>query len=585
MEVDKIIKRCREIMLDNLVDAYIINTADYHQSEYIADYFKIRQYITGFTGSAGTAVIFKDEACLWVDGRYHSQAEQELIGTEIKLFKFGNKGVLDYKEYLIEKLPKNATLGFDTKLMLCSDILEILKKQEFKIKDFSPIDEIWKKRKRLPNSKVFILEDKYSGKTYAEKIKEIRKKMQEKKIDYNLISSLDDIAWLFNMRGKDIKNNPVGLAFCLLSQKDTVLYIEKTKFTNKMEEYFSNNNIIIKPYLEIFEDTKKIKGTVSFDFSKTSYEIYNSIDKKNKIENGINLSTYLKAHKNETEIQNTREIHIQDGVAVTKFMYWLKNSYKKEEITEISAAEKIDTFRKEIMGYLDSSFDTISAFGKNAALPHYRSTEKTNVRIKDGVFLVDSGGQYLKGTTDITRTFFLGKVKKEIKIHNTLVLKGMLALSRAKFLESCTGTNLDILARQFLWQENLDYKHGTGHGVGHILNVHEGPHNIRMQYNSQRLEEGMIVTNEPGIYVENSHGIRIENELLVRKSIENEFGQFLEFETLTFAPIDLDGIVKSMLTLQEKIQLNKYHQEVFEKLSPYLNRKEKAFLKEYTKII
>lgn len=285
------------------------------------------------------------------------------------------------------------------------------------------------------------------------------------------------------------------------------------------------------------------------------------------------------------EIENTREIHIQDGVAITKFMYWLKNSYKVEEITEISAAAKINSLRKEIIGYLDTSFETISAFGKNAAIVHYNATEKSNAKIKDGVFLLDSGGQYLKGTTDITRTFFLGKVAKEKKVHNTLVLKGMLALSRAKFLSGVTGTNLDVLARQFLWNETLDYKHGTGHGVGHILNVHEGPQGIRMQYNSQKLEEGMIVSNEPGVYIENSHGIRIENELLIKKFAENENGKFLEFETLTYAPIDLDGIVKSMLTLQEKIQLNQYHKEVFEKLSPFLNKKEKAFLKEYTKII
>ena len=299
----------------------------------------------------------------------------------------------------------------------------------------------------------------------------------------------------------------------------------------------------------------------------------------------MNPSTYLKAHKNEIEIANTKDIHIQDGVAIVKFMYWLKNNYKKENITEFSAEEKINSLREKIEGYIDLSFSTISAFGKNAAMMHYSAPEKNSTKIEDGVYLLDSGGTYLKGTTDITRTFFLGKVGKQEKTDNTLVLKGMLALSRAKFLFGATGTNLDVLARQFLWNVGIDYKCGTGHGVGHILNVHEGPHGIRFQYNPQRLEIGMIVTNEPGAYIEGSHGIRIENELLVKEACETEHGKFLEFETITYAPIDLDGIVKTLLTKEEKQQLNEYHSEVYKKLSPYLNKKEKEFLKEYTKSI
>lgn len=585
MEVNEKIKLCRKLMKEEKIDAYIVNTADYHQSEYIASYFKGRKFLTNFSGSAGTLVVFQDEACLWVDGRYHIQAEKELANTEIKLFKLGNAGIPNYIEYLRDKLKDNSILGFDEKLLLTSEILNILNNRKFIIKNFDVLEKIWKNRAKLPNGKIFILEDKYSGKPYLEKIKEIRDKLKENKIDYNIISSLDDIAWIFNIRGNDIKSNPVSLAFSIISLKETYLYINKAKITKEISKYFEKNKIITKDYFEIFEDVKNLKGSILMDFNKTSYQIYNSIIDKNKVVNSINPSTYLKAHKNPTEIENTRDIHISDAVAVTKFMYWLKTSYKTEIITEISAAEKIDTLRKEINGFLDTSFTTISAFGKNAAMAHYKADEKSNTKIKDGVFLVDSGGQYLKGTTDITRTFFLGKVPRIKKIHNTLVLKGMLALSRAKFLSGSSGTNLDILARQFLWNENLDYKHGTGHGVGHILNVHEGPHGIRMQYNPQVLEEGMIVTNEPGVYIKDSHGIRIENELLVKKSFENEHGKFLEFETLTFVPIDLDGIVKSMLNLQEKMQLNLYHQEVFKKVSPFLNRKEKAFLKEYTQLI
>ena len=419
---------------------------------------------------------------------------------------------------------------------------------------------------------------------YKEKVKEIRVALKEKGADYNIISSLDDIAWIYNFRGDDVQHNPVALSFTVISEKKASLYIDKNKLNEEAKKYFKDNKVEVKGYFEFFEDIKKLKGNILVDFNKISYAIYEAIT-KNELINSMNPSTYLKAHKNETEIANTKDIHIQDGVAIVKFMYWLKNNYKKENITEFSAEEKINSLREKIEGYIDLSFSTISAFGKNAAMMHYSAPEKNSAKIEDGVYLLDSGGTYLKGTTDITRTFFLGKVGKQEKTDNTLVLKGMLALSRAKFLFGATGTNLDVLARQFLWNVGIDYKCGTGHGVGHILNVHEGPHGIRFQYNPQRLEIGMIVTNEPGAYIEGSHGIRIENELLVKEACETEHGKFLEFETITYAPIDLDGIVKTLLTKEEKQQLNEYHSEVYEKLSPYLNKKEKEFLKEYTKSI
>ena len=584
MEINKRIEEARKIMQKYKVDAYIVTSSDYHQSEYIDDYFKGREYLSGFTGSAGILVIFKDEACLWTDGRYHIQAENQLKASEIKLFKQGNLGVPTYKEYIISKLAENSKIGIDAKILLSSDINEILSKKKYKIVDFDLLGEVWTGRKALPNGKIFILEDKYTGKTYKEKVKEIRKVLKEKGADYNIISSLDDIAWIYNFRGDDVQHNPVALSFTIISEKNSILYIDKNKLDDKTQKYFKDNKVEIKEYFEFFEDIKKLKGNILVDFNKISYAIYEAIS-KNTIINSMNPSTYLKAHKNETEIANTKDIHIQDGVAVVKFMYWLKNNYKKENITEFSAEEKINSLREKIEGYIDLSFSTISAFGKNAAMMHYSAPEKKSAKIEDGVYLLDSGGTYLKGTTDITRTFFLGKVGKQEKIDNTLVLKGMLALSRAKFLFGATGTNLDILARQFLWNVGIDYKCGTGHGVGHILNVHEGPHGIRFQYNPQRLEVGMIVTNEPGAYIEGSHGIRIENELLVKEVCETEHGKFLEFETITYAPIDLDGIVKTLLTKEEKQQLNEYHLEVYEKLSPYLNKKEKEFLKEYTKSI
>ncbi|RRD35912.1 aminopeptidase P family protein [Fusobacterium nucleatum] len=584
MEINKRIEEARKVMKKYKVDAYIVTSSDYHQSEYIDDYFKGREYLSGFTGSAGVLVIFNDEACLWTDGRYHIQAENQLKGSEIKLFKQGNLGVPTYKEYIISKLAENSKIGIDAKILLSSDINEILSKKKYKIVDFDLLAEIWDKRKKLPDGKIFILEDKYTGKTYKEKVKEIRVALKEKGADYNIISSLDDIAWIYNFRGDDVQHNPVALSFTVISEKKASLYIDKNKLNEEAKKYFKDNKVEVKEYFEFFEDIKKLKGNILVDFNKISYAIYEAIT-KNELINSMNPSTYLKAHKNEIEIANTKDIHIQDGVAIVKFMYWLKNNYKKENITEFSAEEKINSLREKIEGYIDLSFSTISAFGKNAAMMHYSAPEKNSTKIEDGVYLLDSGGTYLKGTTDITRTFFLGKVGKQEKTDNTLVLKGMLALLRAKFLFGATGTNLDVLARQFLWNVGIDYKCGTGHGVGHILNVHEGPHGIRFQYNPQRLEVGMIVTNEPGAYIEGSHGIRIENELLVKEACETEHGKFLEFETITYAPIDLDGIVKTLLTKEEKQQLNEYHSKVYKKLSPYLNKKEKEFLKEYTKSI
>ena len=584
MEINKRIEAARKSMKKHKVDAYIVTSSDYHQSEYIGGYFQGREYLSGFTGSAGILVIFNDEACLWTDGRYHIQAENQLKGSEIKLFKQGNIGVPTYKEYIVSKLAENSKIGIDAKILLSSDVNEILSKKKFKIVDFDLLAEVWEKRPDLAAEKLFILEDKYTGKSYKEKVKEIRAILKEKNADYNIISSLDDIAWIYNFRGGDVQHNPVGLSFTVISEKKASLYINEDKLTKEAKKYFKDNKVEIKGYFEFFEDIKKLKGNILVDFNKTSYAIYEAISKNNLI-NSMNPSTYLKAHKNETEIANTKDIHVQDGAAIVKFMYWLKNNYKKGNITEFSAEEKINSLREKIEGYIDLSFHTISAFGKNAAMMHYSAPEKNSAKIEDGVYLLDSGGTYLKGTTDITRTFFLGKVGKQEKIDNTLVLKGMLALSRAKFLFGATGTNLDILARQFLWNVGIDYKCGTGHGVGHILNVHEGPHGIRFQYNPQRLEVGMIVTNEPGAYIEGSHGIRIENELLVKEACETEHGKFLEFETITCAPIDLDGIVKSLLTKEEKEQLNNYHKEVYEKLKPYLTKAEQAFLKEYTKEI
>lgn len=585
MEIKNRIKEIQNKMSEKNISAYLVTTGDYHQSEYIGDYFKTRVYMSGFTGSAGNLVIFKDEACLWTDGRYHVQAEKELEGSGIKLFKDGNLGVPTFVEYLAEKLNENDILACDAKLVATNVIKVILAQKKYEILDIDLISALWNDRSELPKNKMFLLEEKHHGLAYAKKLKQVHKIMEEKGAEFNILTSLDDIAWLYNFRGSDIESNPVVLSFAIINKENSTLYVDKDKLDEKALAYFKENSVTVKDYFEVFEDVKNIDAAVLIEEAKVSYGIYNNLAKDIKIIQGINPTTYIKCHKNPVEVANTKAAHIDDGVAVTKFMYWIKNNFDKLDIDEYEAGIYMDNLRKEVPDYIDYSFNTIAAFGPNAAMMHYKAAKDKCSKISKGTFLLDSGGQYLRGTTDITRTFFLGEVDEEIKRHNTLVLKGMLALTRAKFLFGATGTNLDILARQFVWANGIDYKCGTGHGVGHILNVHEGPHGIRMQYNSQKFEENMIVTNEPGVYIKDSHGIRIENELLVKTWCETEHGKFMHFENLTFVPIDLDGIVVDMLTPEEKDQLNAYHKEVYEKLAPKLDTEILSFLKEYTRAI
>lgn len=401
----------------------------------------------------------------------------------------------------------------------------------------------------------------------------------------NILTSLDDIAWIFNLRGNDIKNNPVNLAYAIITMDKTLLYVSETKLNNQVKKYLYDNNIEIRDYFKIYEDIEKIPyfNTIMMDLNKINYSIFKNLNSNIKIVNKPNPSTLMKACENKIELNNLRNCHLKDGIAVTKFTYWLKNNIGKEEITELSAIEKLENLRKEQELYIGPSFDTIAAYESNAAMMHYKSTSITNKKLETkNMFLVDSGGQYYDGTTDITRTFVLGKCPEELKKHFTLVLKGMINLTKAKFLYGVTGTNLDILARQFLWNIGIDYKCGTGHGVGFLLNIHEGPQRIKMQYNPQILEEGMVITNEPGVYIEGSHGIRLENELIVKKDERTSFGQFMSFETLTYVPIDLDGILKELLTSDEIKFLNTYHKMVYNKISPYLNPIEKEWLKKYT---
>jgi len=591
------IENIRDLMKEKNIYAYIVPSSDYHQSEYVGDYFKSREFMSGFTGSAGTLIISMDEAGLWTDGRYFIQAENELKDSGIKLFKMGEEGVPTIEEYLLEKLPKNSILGFDGRVMSVKEGQSLANKLAFKGINieykYNLVNDIWEDRCSLPTGKAFLLGTEYSGESFSDKLSRIRAVMKEKKATTHILASLDDIAWLFNIRGRDVKSNPVVLSYAVITIDSVYLFIDKNKIGKDIRAELSKENVQIKGYEEVYEFIKNIdeNEVVLIDTSKVNYAIYNNIPSNvQKIEER-NPSILFKSIKNEIELKNIRNSHIKDGVAFTKFMYWLKNNIGKIEITEISATQKLEEFRREQDKFIEPSFSTIAAYKDHAAMMHYSATEESNYKLEPrDLFLVDSGGQYFDGTTDITRTIALGPIPENVRKDFTNVVRGMIRLSKAKFLYGCRGYNLDILARGPLWEEGVDYKCGTGHGIGFVLNVHEGPNGFRWKVREDIddtciLEEGMVTTNEPGVYVENSHGIRIENEIVVRKAEKNEYGQFMDFEVITFAPIDLDAIDESLILKDEKVYLNNYHKQVYDKISPYLNEEEKQWLKTYTREI
>ncbi|MCY6369579.1 aminopeptidase P family protein [Clostridium ganghwense] len=593
MLVDEKLKLLRKQMKDKGIDAYIIPSSDAHQSEYVAEHWRSRAWISGFTGSAGTVVITTEKSGLWTDGRYFLQAEKQLEGTEIKLFKMRQPNVPTYIEWLESVLPEGACVGFDDKVFSWTQVKELeesFAQKEIKINgEFDLVDVIWEDRQDIPISKVYIHDTKYAGKSIKEKLDLVRGEMKKKGAQYYLLSSLDDIAWLFNIRGNDVKNNPVVISYALISEEKAMIFVDQRKVTKEVIETLKNNGVDLKGYYEVKDilltGLKEGSG-VFFDPSKTSRWLYNSIPSGCEKIEGKDITTQLKAIKNEVEIENLKNCQVKDGVAMVKFLHWLDENVEKEEITEISATEKLEAFRREQDKFIETSFDTIGGYKEHAAMMHYSATEKTKYTLKaEGMFLVDSGGQYLDGTTDITRTIILGPISEEEKHDFTLVLKGHIALSRIKFLYGATGSNLDILARQPLWEEGIDYKCGTGHGVGFLLNVHEGPQRFSQDYNDTKLEKGMIITNEPGIYKEGKHGIRTENVLLVVEDEQTEFGQFMRFEGISYCPIDLEGIDIDMLNDKEKTWLNEYHKKIYNLLSTYLNEDERKWLKRKTREI
>ena len=587
------IEKLRSLMKEKDIFAYIIPSADYHQSEYVGEFFKGREFISGFTGSAGTVVITQEKAILWTDGRYFLQAEEELSTSCVELYKMGQENVPTTFEYIENEVPSGAKVGFDGRTISAAmgAILELnLAKKNITISyEDDLLNEIWEDRPALSDAKAFLLDIKYSGEDFTSKIARVREWMRENNTTTHILTSLDDIAWLFNIRGGDIKYNPVVLSYAVITLDKAILFVDENKLNDEIKTSFGEEVVEIKNYFEIYEFVKTInkEEIVLIDSNKISYSILKNIPAGVKVVNGMNPSTKFKAQKNSVEIENTKKAHIRDGVAVTKFMYWLKNNIGKIEITELSAADKITELRREQGKFIEESFGTIAGYASNGAIIHYSVTKESNITLKDrGLFLLDSGGQYFDGTTDITRTFALGELTEEEKYHFTTVARAMIRLSDVKFLHGVNGYYLDILARGILWNEGLNYNHGTGHGVGHVLNVHEGPNGFRLDNKeSAILEEGMITTNEPGFYKAGSHGIRLENEMLCVKGEKNEFGQFMEFEPITIAPIDLDAINVELMKEDEKAYLNEYHKMVFDTVSPFLTTEETNWLKEYTRAI
>ena len=595
MSIQERLKALREQMKEKKIDIYIVPTADFHQTEYVGEYFKARKYITNFSGSAGTAVITADEARLWTDGRYFIQAAEQIAGTTVELMKMGEPGVPTIKEYLADTLKAGGNIGFDGRAVAMGEGLayeEIAKEKNGRvIYAYDLIDEIWEERPALSTEPAWMLEEKYAGETAAGKLSRIREYMKENGASVHVLTTLDDICWTLNMRGNDIEFFPLVLSYGIITMSQMHLYINEAKLSEEMKAQFAKDHIFLHPYNDIYEDVKMIaeEESVLIDPARLNYALYSNIpDGVKKIEQR-NPEVLFKAVKNPVEIENIRKAQLKDSVAHVRFMKWLKENVGKIRITEMSASEKLDEFRMEMGNFIRPSFEPISSYGEHCALMHYTSSQETDVELKEGnVFLTDTGAGFYEGSTDITRTYALGEIPDIMKEHFTLTLMGHMGLANARFLYGCTGMNLDLMARKPLWDRGLDFKCGTGHGMGYLLSIHESPAGFHWRYRAGEtavLEEGMVLTDEPGIYIEGSHGIRLENEILVRKGEENEYGQFMYFETITYIPMDLDAVKAEMLPKETRIHLNDYHRTVYEKVSPYLNDEEKEWLKKYTRAV
>lgn len=595
MTVPERLSALRKCMEEKNIDVYVVPTADFHQSEYVGEHFKARKFITGFSGSAGTAVITKTEARLWTDGRYFIQAAAQLEGTTVELMKMGEPGVPEMNAYIEEVLKEGETLGFDGRVVSVGEgegYAAIAGKKNAKVNyQVDLIDEIWEDRPVLSEEPAFNLDVKYAGETVASKLARIREEMKEAGTNVHVVSTIDDICWTLNIRGNDIDFFPLVLSYGIITMDSFELYIDERKLDDKLKAKLAKDGVNLHPYNDIYEDVKKFGSDVvaMIDPGKLNYALFNNIPENVKTVEKRNPAILMKAIKNPVEIENIRKAQIKDSVAHVRFMKWLKENVGKMRITEMSASDKLDEFRAEMGKFIRPSFEPISSFGEHGAIVHYTSSPETDVELKEGqLFLTDTGVGFYEGSTDVTRTYALGEVPQIMKDHFTLVAISNLQLGSAKFLEGSTGMILDILARKPFWDRDLNFNHGTGHGVGYLLNIHEGPAGFRWKYRkgeTEVLQEGMVITDEPGIYIEGSHGIRLENELLTCKGTLNEYGQFMYFEAITLIPMDLDAINPDIMTQEDKKLLNDYHAKVYEVIAPYLNEEEQEWLKKYTRAI
>lgn len=570
------------------LDAFIIPSTDPHLSEYPAVCWESRVWISGFTGSAGTIVVTKDRSGLWTDSRYFIQAESQLSGTTIELYKEGISDTPSIAEWLSEQLHVGATVGIDALVYSAREAL-ILKQTLAKANidlnsEYDPFSTIWTDRPSIPVNNLFILPEQYTGESAKSKIDRVCKALDRKGADSLLVASLDTTAWLFNIRGNDVAFNPVGICYAYISKNESVLFVNPLKLTKEVSTYLAEQNIIIAEYNKVFDFIAKRKETICLDSNKINLKLFDSIDTDScKIVDIPSPADLMKACKNDIELDGFRRAMLKDGVALVQFFMWLDSNIKQGYIKETDIENKLIEYRSKQNLFVGPSFNTIAGYAGNGAIVHYHATTEHALTIESkGLLLIDSGGQYFDGTTDITRTVAVGELTEQMKEDYTLVLKGHIAIARAIYPKGTRGAQLDILARQFLWREGLNYLHGTGHGIGHFLNVHEGPQNIRLNENPTPLEIGMVTSNEPGIYRSEQYGIRLENLIVTRKEKSSEFGDFYSFETITLCPFDIKPIKKELLTQDEIDWLNDYHKYVFEKLSPLLNEEELNWLKNKT---
>lgn len=594
MTIQNRLKLLRAEMKKRGIAVYLVPTADFHESEYVGAYFKARAFLTGFTGSSGTAVITLREAGLWTDGRYFLQAAEQLNGTGVTLYRMGEEGVPTVTEYLRRTLKKGDVLGYDGRVVnarLGDELRAIVSGKQGSISDGEDlIGLIWKDRPGFPEGKAWHYDERFSGESVSEKLTRVRAVMREQGAQVHVLTSLYDIAWLLNVRGGDIDSVPVVLSYLALENRRCLWFVRKEVVTQELREALAENRVKIRPYEEFYDYIAAIPAgkTVLLDRNTVNSRVCSLIPSEASVLDLPNPTVRMRAVKNETELACTRRAHLRDAAVMCRFLCWLKSTVGKEPLTEISVSDRLRAFAEEEENFLELSFGTICGYGAHGAIIHYGATPESNIPVlPEGLLLIDSGRHYLDGSTDITRTVAMGPLTDDMKKDFARVLRANLRLMNARFLYGCTGLNLDILAREPFWESGLDYKHGTGHGIGHVLNVHEGPNGFRWRRSPDRsedsiLEEGMITSDEPGIYREGAYGIRLENEILCRSGEKNEYGQFMYFENLTFVPFDREAIDPALLDASELRMLNDYHREVYEAVSPLLDKKTRAWLKDAT---